>query len=364
MPGVRRRQGRFREELRLIGNPGFDRLAILAREAGFQRAAVVDQRLLRPWARRIQSLRRQGSLDREPLRGLEWDWILDPSSWSGSQSILVCCMSCFRSEPDDLSLPGDPHALVAPFARAHYYRSAQHLLRGLAARLEREFGIPWRASRLFSNSRIPEKPLLAATGIGTYGRNGCCLVPGLGSLFIIAGAVIPIASRDLPPADAEPVADPCGSCEMCMKACPVQAIVEPGVVDPDRCLQGLAGTARPMPDGLRETWGTRLYGCQECQSACPHNRALNEPAPAAVGEIGPSISLRRLLRLDAEEWKDLFRGTAMGVSWISHEALLRNTLVAAGNRRDASLRDDVGRHAHCSSPMIRDTALWALSRLP
>ncbi len=380
-------------------SPG-DSVLALAREAGFHRAGWVDPRLIIPLARRARALRTRGFLDQGAFEGLEWEWILEPepnprstgipvrgiprtvapnprstvapnprstvARWSETSSVLVCCLSCARHEPDDLSRPGDPHALIAPFARANYYRMAMGMLRGVARRLEEERGIPRASIRLFSNSRIPEKPLLVASGLAAYGRNGLALVPGLGSMFVIGGAVIPLPSVELRPsaAPAQPRGDLCGSCTRCMSACPVGAIEEPGLVSPGRCLQGLAGSAVPLEPHVMELWGTRLYGCQECQAACPHNRNLNEEAPFAAGELGPSVSIRKILSLDpASGLKEWFRGTAMGMSWVSGDALMRNALIAAGNSRDPGLRTDVERFTASSEPMLRRTARWALERM-
>jgi epoxyqueuosine reductase len=294
---------------------------------------------------------------------MEWPWVTEPSGWSRSSTILVCCLSCLRTEPDDLGTPGDPHALVAPFARAHYYRTAISLLRAVAGRLESEAGIPRAQVRLFSNSRIPEKPLLMASGLASYGRNGCALAPGLGSLFVIAGAVIPVRTEweDVPP--AAPQHDPCGTCRLCRAACPAGAIDEPYIVRRELCLQGMAGSNSRLAEESMTLWGARLYGCQDCQAACPHNNGLKETAAASPGEIGPSVSLRAFLSEDAAERKKRFRGTALGMSWVSGEALLRNALVAAGNRGDASIRAQVQRHASDGPDMVRAAARWALGRL-
>ncbi len=351
MPGVRRQQGRFREELGL-SPPVHHRLVELALRSGFNRAAIVDPRLLPP---------SQGTAQ---LRsGMEWPWVTEPSGWSPSFTILVCCLSCFRIEPDDLSTPGDPHARVAPFARAHYYRSAVSMLRVVARQLERETGIPRVKVRLFSNSRIPEKPLLAASGLASYGKNGCALVPGLGSMFIIAGAVVPVPTEweELPP--PAPQRDPCGTCRRCRTACPVGAIEQPYVVRHALCLQGMAGSSDMMAEETMSVWGARLYGCHDCQAACPHNSGLRETAAEATGEVGPSVSLRTFLSEDAAGRKQRFRGTALGMSWVSGEALLRNALVAAGNRGDSSIRAQVERHAADDPEIVRTAARWALERL-
>jgi epoxyqueuosine reductase len=343
-------------------SPG-DSVLALAREAGFHRAGIVDPRLMHPWAERARELRRTGFLGQGAFSGLEWDWICEPERWSGSSSILVCCLSCARQERDDLSSPGDPHALVAPFARANYYRTAMGMLRAFSKRLEEARGIAHGSIRLFSNSRLPEKPLLVASGLAAYGRNGLALVPGLGSLFIIGGAVIPLPSAELRASSGAPVMDPCGSCRRCVAACPAAAIGESGLVDPGRCLQGRACSADPLKEHVMEMWGARLYGCQECQAVCPHNRGLTESARPAAGELGPSISLRRILSLSAGALKEWFRGTAMGMSWVSGDALLRNALMAAGNRRDPAVRDEVQRFLASNQPVLRETARWALERL-
>lgn len=335
----------------------------LARAVGFHRAAIVDPGLFAPRAETTRTLRESAFLDRAAFHGLEWDWVLEPDRWSVSRSVLVCCLSCFRREPDDLSSPGDPHVLIAPFARANYYRAAMDMLRDFADRLEGETRIPRASLRLFANSRLPEKPLLAASGLGTCGANSLALVPGLGSLFVIAGAVIPVPSAQLLRVSHPPTPDLCGSCRRCIEECPTGAIVEPGRVRSDRCLQGLAGVAVSLPPATMESWGARLYGCQACQASCPHNSGLSQEARPAPGELGPSISISRVLSLGAKDLKGWFRGTAMGMSWVSGDALLRNALIAAGNRRDPAVRSNVADFAESRIPLLRDTSRWALERI-
>jgi epoxyqueuosine reductase len=341
----------------------------LARAAGFHRAGIVDPRLLeaqRP--RGVPAPPVAGNRAVSPGNGdsraedLEWDWITRPSRWSASCTILVCCLSCLRAEPDDESSPGDPHGLVAPFARAHYYRQAVKMLDGVARRLEQDTGLPRASVRLFSNSRIPEKPLLVATGLAAYGKNGCAIVPGLGSMFVIAGGVLPVATRLSAP--AAPLPDPCGPCRSCQAACPVRALEEPYVVRRDLCLQSLASSAEEMDDQAMGRWGVRLYGCQDCQAVCPHNRGLRVTARPAGGEIGPSIPLRAFLSGSEEARAQRLRGTALGLSWVAPAALLRNSLVAAGNRGDASIRAEVERYLGGENPaLVRRAARWARERL-
>jgi len=322
---VRCQQGRLREERSLtISRADAQRIRDLAREAGFARAGFTP-----------------------PPAG---------------ESILVCCLPCHRSEPDDLSTPGDPHGLIAPFARRNYYKTGVRMMRRLAAKLEEEFGVPRKSVRIFCNSRVPEKPLCVAAGLAWLGTNGLCITPGLGSLFVIAGAVIPATLSDVSTL-APPLPNQCGSCRRCIEACPTGAIVSPGIVDTRRCLQAFAGREEALPRDVMEKWGTRLYGCQACQSVCPHNRGPLEEGPEAVGEIGPSVSLRWFLSLDGTRVKELFQGTSMGLSWISKAALVRNALVAAGNSGSGALRASVAPFLNSQSPVLREAARWAIERM-
>ncbi|HTP59819.1 MAG TPA: hypothetical protein VMM82_12935, partial [Spirochaetia bacterium] len=108
---MRRPEGRLREDIGLnriplpeglVPSPGD--LVARALAAGFDRAGIVNPLFAPP-----------------------------VETGEGRSSILVCCLSCNRDEPDDLSAPGDPHGRIAPFARAHYYRAAAVMLQGLAA---------------------------------------------------------------------------------------------------------------------------------------------------------------------------------------------------------------------------------------
>ncbi len=327
-----------------------------ARAAGFHGAGFAEPARLSRWS--------PGIAARAP-RWMEPGWVVHPETWADSRSVLVCALSCRRDEPDDLSSIGDPHALIAHFARRGHYAAAAGMMRALLDRVGQDAGFRAREARIFVNSRIPEKPLLAASGLGSYGKNGLLIVPGLGSLFVIAGCVLPFraVNEPAPAPSGEPGFLPCGTCERCMAACPVGAIVEPGVVDPDRCLQSLAERPILLASDVMERWGCRLYGCQDCQSECPRNAGLTEEAPACPTEVGPSVSIRRVLAQGVEGVRGMFRGTPMGRSRISPVALVRNALIAAGNRGDPVVQEDVERYRGHGEPVLRETARWALARI-
>ena len=360
MPRLRRRQGRLREGGGLKEVPLSDLIGA-ALSAGFDAAGIVDPELLAAEAPRVRSLANGGWYAKENLGDLETDWLLRPERLRESV-ILICALSCFRDEPDDGSSEADPHALIAPFARRNHYGAAIDMLRAAAAVFGPGLGIRAKGIRFFSNSRLPERSFLLASGLAARGANALALMPGLGSLFVVAGAVIPFSRARFRAAPATPMADPCGSCRLCRDACPVGAIVQPGLVDPDICLESLAARTGIWDPAMKEKWGFRLYGCQDCQAVCPQNRGLRTSSAVKKGEIGPSVSIAKLLSLGTEGVRALFKGTALGMRWIPPEALIRNALVAAGNRRNPVLRSAIERYADSGSAFIADAARWASTR--
>ncbi len=285
-----------------------------------------------------------------------------PASWSGTRSVLAVALSVRRPEPDDPSVDGMPCGLVAPFARRNYYRAAVGMLGGVARELAHRTGLPRRSFRICSNSRVPEKPMAAASALAGYGACSLAVAPGLGTMFVIGLLVMPFVMEPRP-AEPRAAVDPCRRCRRCIDACPVGAIVERGLVDPDRCLQGWAARAVSLPPYLRDRWGTRLYGCQACQDACPHNQAAVEGPPIREGEIGAGVPLARILEQGPGGMRAQFRGSALGLRWIAPEALVRNALLAAGSRGDPCVRKLVERYRAAASPVLSEAAAWALSRL-
>lgn len=126
------------------------------------------------------------------------------------------------------------------------------------------------AKRYTDTGPVLEKAWAVRAGIGWQGKNGNILRRDIGSWFFLG---VIITTADLVP--SEPMDDYCGSCTACLDACPTQAIVQPAVVDANKCIsywtietKGDVDFPLPIAENL-DGW---MYGCDVCQDVCPWNR--------------------------------------------------------------------------------------------
>jgi epoxyqueuosine reductase len=205
-----------------------------------------------------------------------------------------------------------------------------------------------------------EVAFASKAGLGWRGKHTLNLSRDAGSLYFL-GEIY----TDLPLPLARPVTDHCGSCRACLDACPTGAIVAPYELDARRCISYLTIESHDaIPEALRPLVGNRIYGCDDCQLACPWNRyakAAAHPDFARVRHGLDDASLVDLFAWTREDFDTRMAGSA--IRRIGYERWLRNLAVALGNAPTspavvAALRS----RADDASPLVREHVAWALAR--
>ena len=284
----------------------------------------------------------------------------------GARTLIAGATSYHR----DLPAPPEGVGPVARVARYVWADDRERLLAGLQAVCDALIGAGHRACVVSDQNHLVDRAVAERAGLGWFGKNANLLVPGHGSWFVL-GAVLTDAELDDAPR-ADPVPDGCGSCERCLPACPTGAIVAAGTVDARRCLSWLLQTTGPFPREHRVALGDRLYGCDDCQDACPPNRLeVRRSAPGGSGGPVPVgdpekawVPVLALLRATDQELLD--RYGAWYIAERDPRHLRRNALVVLGNVGDPSDPEVRGALAGAladDDALLRAHAVWSARRL-
>jgi len=198
----------------------------------------------------------------------------------------------------------------------------------------------------------------ARSGVGFYGKNTLLITRSHGS-WVVLGTLVTDC-------ELEPTASlglDCGTCTLCIEACPTGALDEPGTLDSTKCLSYWTQSSDPIPEDYRAELGDQVYGCDICQDVCPWNRGVEKRRAGEALPPGaePHVSLVEWLQASDEELAA--RYDRLFVPKNDPLYLRRNALVALGNSGGSEHARLVERYADDPDPLLREHALWALARL-
>ena len=208
-----------------------------------------------------------------------------------------------------------------------------------------------------SNEHVDREAAVRA-GVAFYGKNTMAITRRFGSWVVLGTLVTDVEIEATPALELD-----CGSCRLCIDACPTGALDEPGVLDATKCLSYWTQAPAPVPEEYRPELGDSVYGCDICQEVCPWNRGIEKRRgeSSRSDESTPSVSLRDWLERDGGELVAEF--DRLYVPRNDHRWLRRNALVAAGNVGEPELLPVVDRYTRDGDPMLREVATWAVTRI-
>jgi epoxyqueuosine reductase len=204
-----------------------------------------------------------------------------------------------------------------------------------------------------------DREAAARSGVGFYGKNTMLITRKHGSWVVLGTLVTDVDVEPTSPLDAD-----CGSCTLCIDACPTGALDDPGTLDSTRCLSYWTQAPSAIPPDYREQLGVQVYGCDICQDVCPWNRGVEKRRAGMQPPAGatPHVSLVDWLARDGDELMHQF--DRLFVPRNDPRYLRRNALVALGNsgvRDDAS--DVLEPYLESDDELLREHAQWAAARL-
>ncbi len=239
-----------------------------------------------------------------------------------------------------------------------YHKVIRKRLQKLATRIC-ELAGPFGYRAFCDSAPVMEKALAEKSGHGWIGKHTNLINRQQGSWFFLGELY-----TDLPLPIDPPVHSHCGSCSACMEVCPTQAIVAPWQLDARRCISYLTIELKgSIPVKFREAIGNRIYGCDDCQLACPWNRyarlAAEEDFRSRHTLDDPSLC--ELFNWSEQDFRQLTEGSA--IRRIGYRQWLRNVAVALGNSpRSERVRETLKARQSSSSELVREHVQWALER--
>jgi epoxyqueuosine reductase len=331
---------------------GFD-LCGIAPAAAHPELAFFDEWLARGYAGEMQYLQRSAERRRD-VRAV----------MPGARSVISLGTVYNVDRPYSTENADPRRAALARYAWGDdYHELIQRRMDALVAWLAERCGAGFEARAYVDTGPVQERVYAQHAGLGWIGKNTCVINPELGSWIFLSEIVTNV---DLD-ADA-PALDQCGTCTLCLEACPTGALAAPGVLDSTRCISYLTIELKgAIPGEHRAAIGEHAYGCDICQEVCPWNLT---PAVAASADQAwqPRAGLDApwllsLWQRSDDDLRRLLKGSAMKRAGVKR--LRRNLAVAIGNSGAAEAAEALLAHDEpsCHDPLVREHVEWAVQKL-
>jgi len=185
-----------------------------------------------------------------------------------AKSVIVLSHPYFEIDqnykPKKIKLEGK----IARFAQgADYHKTIKKKLKTITRYISESY--PDSLNKYYVDTGpILEKQWAVRSGIGWQGKNGIIINKKYGSYFFIG---IIVTTLEIPP--DIPEKDHCGTCSLCLEACPTQAIIQPKIIDANKCISywTIEAKSQNIPEEISKNLNGWAYGCDICQEICPWN---------------------------------------------------------------------------------------------
>ena len=240
---------------------------------------------------------------------------------SNARAVVSAALCYYADEPE--RPPG--HGRLPRYTWYDAYAELRKKLDELGRRLGGDYRV------LVDENQHVDREAAARSGVGFYGKNTLLITRRFGS-WVVLGTLV--TDRELETTSR--LGLDCGSCTLCIDACPTGALDEPGTLDATKCLSYWTQSAHDPPGAYREALETQVYGCDICQDVCPWNRGIEKRRagqPLAAG-AEPHVDLVDWLESDPSELRR--RYARLYVPRNDGRFLQRNAGIALANEEVAA----------------------------
>ncbi len=227
---------------------------------------------------------------------------------------------------DDFRPSGEAWNFIARYAWVRdYHKSIKKFLSDLGDALAQELGPDFSSRPVVDSVPFWERAVAQMAGLGGVGKNTCLISQHDGSFVFLAALITNYDFLDYAGVAEE---DICGECLRCQGACPTRAFLSPYRLDARRCLAYWSIEHRGIvPDEFVPYFSRTIFGCDICQSVCPHNRKKNlgfAPREVLTPVLGNGIRVVDIAMMSEQQYERWFGGTAL--TRAKREGLVRNAL--------------------------------------
>ncbi len=234
-----------------------------------------------------------------------------------------------------VSLHGPPHinARISRYAWGKdYHQVIEEKLNLLEAFLRDEVDRPLKIKRYVDYGPILERAYASRAGLGFIGKNTMLITHELGSWVFLAQLITNLELEyDQKLSSNHRPFSQCGSCTLCIDACPTGAIIAPFTLDARRCISYLTIENKgEIPVPLQAQMGNWVFGCDICQEVCPYNQQVPVTKNSALTKgTGPWLDTSAVLSMTEETFKARFQDTPLLRP--KHRGMQRNAKVVVKN---------------------------------
>ncbi|OPX54785.1 epoxyqueuosine reductase [Oceanospirillum multiglobuliferum] len=277
----------------------------------------------------------------------------------GTQTVITARMDYLPADIETTTLLSQKDkAYISRYALGRdYHKLIRKRLTQLAKQIEQEIK-PLGYRAFVDSAPLLERALATRSGLGWIGKNTMLIHPKAGSFFFLGEILIDLAL----PVDQPYPKDHCGSCRQCHLVCPTQAFVGDKLLDARRCISYLTIELKgAIPEPLRKGIGNRIFGCDDCQLACPWNRFSQHTQET---DFSPRHNLDRVDLVELFAWDEetfLSKTEGTPIRRAGYERWLRNIAVALGNAPTSNeVLSALNTRLDHESPLVQEHVLWAL----